>query len=474
MSHVQDFPIKVYLTWREILSGGIKVPRSLAKSLSHAREYAFTDPEENKTYTLFYYPNAGYFLGLRDFYVANNIPQGTSLTLERKGPGQFHFWIKKSKKKLTALKLAYDPAEDRFADTGEEAFTFAEPNKIIYLERENIASLLPLYEQRDDLDLKDLLILVFKDPALSSPGHALHFLRAYHLVDILKQTTQEDVEFTLLNTPEFAKSEKKKGIFFYQEPVSEIESILDIVPTEVPAAEEEAAPRPRRSADYLPPGTVGFLEEEEEEPFQEGEPEIIDLTPRAPAPPVGPRSRSPGRAAHAPADPSDHREGEGQGGGDGQEGKGPQEEENEARGRQERPAQEERAPGHRGAARRGRIRHGRADRGQAEGRGARGTARPDRPREERKEGQEGRGRALRRGRAQVRHLRRPAQVRPGPEEEGRAGRGRGRRRGKAQEEEKGVRGLTATCRARPRRRTGTCPAARPRRATARSGTRRTA
>jgi hypothetical protein len=300
MSHVQDFPIKVYLTWREILSGGIKVPRSLGKALSHAREYAFTDPEENKTYTLFYYPNAGYFLGLRDFYVANNIPQGTSLTLERKGPGQFHFWIKKSKKKISALKLAYDPAEDRFGDTGEEAFTFAEPNKIIYLERENIASLLPLYEQRDDLDLKDLLILVFRDPALSSPSHALHFLRAYHLVDILKQTTQEDVEFTLLNTPEFVKSEKKKGIFFYQEPISEIESILDVVPTEAPPAEEEVVPRARRSADYLPPGTVGFLEEEEEEPFQEGEPEIIDLTPRAPAPP---QAREAGPSEEPPMPP---------------------------------------------------------------------------------------------------------------------------------------------------------------------------
>jgi hypothetical protein len=301
MSHVQDFPIKVYLTWREILSGGIKIPRSLGKALSHAREYAFTDPEDGKTYTLFYYPTSGYFLGLKDFYVAHNIPQGTSLTLERKGPAQFHFWIKKSKKKISALKLAYDPAEDRFADNGEEAFTFAEPNKIIYLERENIASLLPLYEQRADLDLKDLLILVYKDPALSSPGHALHFLRAYHLVDILKQTTQEDVEFTLLNSSEFAKSEKKKGIFVYQEPISEIEDILDVVPTEAPAAEEEILPRrARRDADYLPPGTVGFLEEEEEEPFQEGEPEIIDLTPKVskPAP-----ARAPARGAAPAAEP---------------------------------------------------------------------------------------------------------------------------------------------------------------------------
>ncbi|MBP1660715.1 MAG: hypothetical protein H6P95_1907, partial [Candidatus Aminicenantes bacterium] len=54
MSIVQAFPIKIYLTWREIASGGIKIPRSLGKELSHAREYTFTDQEENKPYTLYY------------------------------------------------------------------------------------------------------------------------------------------------------------------------------------------------------------------------------------------------------------------------------------------------------------------------------------------------------------------------------------------------------------------------------------
>ncbi len=293
MSFVQDFPIKVYLTWREILSGGIKIPRSLAKSLSHAREYTFTDPEEGKTYTLYYYPSSGYFLGLRDFYVANFIPQGTSLTLERKGPNQFHFWIKKSKKKLSSFNLTYDAKEDKFSEPGEETFTYAEPNKIIYLEKETLSALLPLAAERDDLDLKDLLILVFKNTVLSSPNHALHFLRAYHLVDVLRQTTQEDVEFTLLNSPEFTKSEKKKGIFFYKEPRLAIEEVPEEVAVETPAEEAEAASVKGRQEEYIRPGTVGFMEEEEEEPFPEGEPEIIDLTPRpvtrapeAPAPPA--------------------------------------------------------------------------------------------------------------------------------------------------------------------------------------------
>jgi hypothetical protein len=218
MSIVQAFPIKVYLTWREILSGGLKVPRSLGKELSHYREYTFTDAEDNKAHTVYYFPTVNYFLGLKGFYTQANIPQGTSLTLEKTGPNTFKFWIKRSKKKISVSRLAYDVEKDQFQDTGEESFSFAEPNKIIYIEHETLAKLLPLYEQRANLDLRDLLMLVFKNPALGGASHSLHFLRAYHLVDVIRQTTQEDIETVLLNTSDFSKSDKKKGLFYYQEP----------------------------------------------------------------------------------------------------------------------------------------------------------------------------------------------------------------------------------------------------------------
>jgi hypothetical protein len=218
MSIVQDFPIKIYLTWREIVSGGVKVPRSLGKALAHVREYTFTDPDENKAYTLYYYPSESFFLGLQEFYAQHNIPQGASLTLERTGPGSFKFWVKKSKKKMSVLRLGYDTEKDMFTDPGGEAYTYAEPNKIIYIERETLVRLQPLTEAREGLNLKDLVVLVFKDPALATSAHSLHFLRAYHLVDIVRQTTQEDVEYILLNSPEFTKSDKKKGVFSYREP----------------------------------------------------------------------------------------------------------------------------------------------------------------------------------------------------------------------------------------------------------------
>ena len=228
MSIVQDFPIKIYLTWREIVSGGVKVPRSLGKELSHAREYTFTDSEEGKPYTLYYYPGQNFFLGLQDFYAQYHIPQGASLTLERTGPATFKFWVKKSKKKMSVLRLAYDAEKDEFVDNGEELYTYAEPNKIIYIERETLAHLLQLTASREGFDLRDLVVTIFRDPILSTSAHSLHFLRAYHLIDLIRQTTQEDVEYVLLNSPEFTRSDKKKGVFSYREPfVAEEEAPLE-------------------------------------------------------------------------------------------------------------------------------------------------------------------------------------------------------------------------------------------------------
>jgi len=239
MSIVQDFPIKIYLTWREIASGGIKVPRSLAKELAHAREYAFTDSEEGKTYTVYYYPGQNFFVGLQDFYGQHNIPQGASLTLERTGPTAFKFWVKKSKKKMSIIRLAYDAERDEFMDNGEVAYTYAEPNKIIYIERETLAHLLPLTATREGFDLRDFVVTIFTDPVLSTSAHSLHFLRAYHLIDLVRQTTQEDVEYVLLNSPEFTKSDKKKGVFTFHEPFVEEEAAAEGA---YPEGYEEQAP----------------------------------------------------------------------------------------------------------------------------------------------------------------------------------------------------------------------------------------
>ena len=221
ISPAKGFPLKTYLTWREILSGGITVPRKYNKELSRVREYHFAKAETEKEYTVYYYPSSGVFIGLKEFFEEHNVPQGASLTLEQKGENRFSFWLKMSKKKLSLPKVTYNAVDDKFETGEEEMFTYCLPHKIIHLEAEALKKLFSLYDQRDKSDLRELLILVFKNFGLEGEALSLHSMRAFHLVDVLKHTTQEDVEKVLLSSPDFCQAEKTAGIFLYYVPKAE-------------------------------------------------------------------------------------------------------------------------------------------------------------------------------------------------------------------------------------------------------------
>ncbi len=216
LTMVDNFPFKVYLTWREILSGAIRIPRSLKREFD-AREYQLVDDEDGTSYTVYYFPEGNYLLGLAEYFHNNNIPQGSSLTLDKKGPGRLAFWVKKSKKRTATIVLDYDPKSNRFSISPQEAFTLAMPNKSLYLEKHVVEKLLQLYDDCEQDDLRQLLVKILTTPELTGNSRAIHFLRAYHMADLIKSTTPEDVEYVLNNGPEFVASEKKEGIFLYQE-----------------------------------------------------------------------------------------------------------------------------------------------------------------------------------------------------------------------------------------------------------------
>lgn len=255
-----EFPLKVYLGWREILSGGVKIPRWYNKELSHSREYTFTNAEDKVVLTAYFFPLLGYFLGFQEYFAAANIPQGTSMTLEKTGPASFQFWIKKAKKKIQVAKVAYDAEADAFADAGE-APTMALPNKIIYIERDHLAKVFAMAAEREGKDLRELLIPIFRTFASHSLATALHYLRAYHLVDLIRRTTQEDVELVLLNTPEFIKSDKKKGEYYFREAVPEKPVVVE---EEIAAA--VAVPEEERPAVILTPEEMALAAAEAEHP----------------------------------------------------------------------------------------------------------------------------------------------------------------------------------------------------------------
>ncbi|RLE03646.1 MAG: hypothetical protein DRJ11_03565 [Candidatus Aminicenantes bacterium] len=235
--HQVEYPLKIYLGWRDILSGGVRLPLALKKELSAALEYILEDPEEEKEYSVFYFAQLHAFLGLKDIYDRFHVPQGASLTLEKRTKTRFRFWLKTSKKKISFPQLTYDPATDTFQKTGEEFFSYALPNKIIHIDDESLERLLQLYDQREVADLRELLVLIYKEFS-PEEERSLHYLKAYHLVDVLRRTTQEDVEATLQLAPEFEESEKRKGVYIYHEKVkTEEELAVAEQPPERPAAE---------------------------------------------------------------------------------------------------------------------------------------------------------------------------------------------------------------------------------------------
>lgn len=229
-SPYEGFPLKLYLSWREILSGGVVVPKNMNRELSHIREYIFKNSDSKKEYTVYYYPTSLAFIGLKEFYESNNVPQGASLTLKRTGPSKFFFSLKTIKKKLEVPKVTYDPVKDEFKVHDETDFSYCSTNKIIFLEKETLKQLFTFYKQRKKLDLKELLLLVMKNFGYEGNELFLHSLRAFHLVDLLKRTFYEDVEYIFRNSSEFMPSEKKKGVYIYQETAPAEEE--DIIPDE--------------------------------------------------------------------------------------------------------------------------------------------------------------------------------------------------------------------------------------------------
>ncbi len=252
------FPLKIYLSWREVLSGGISMPPELKRELADTREYTFKDEEDGDETTIFYYPSQNIFLGLDEFYKKHNIPQGASLTLKKTDSNQMSFRLKKSKKKLMLPYLEYNSKKDTFSIAKKETPTYALPNKIIFIEHETLKNLLDLAEQKKNKDLRELLIIVFKNFGFEGERQTLHYKKAFHLVDILNHTSLTDIEKTLSLSPEFEMSEKKIGLFFYQEKVKTEKELELEEPIEIEEPVKEAAKGAQE--EVLPEiGTVGEI-----------------------------------------------------------------------------------------------------------------------------------------------------------------------------------------------------------------------
>ncbi|MCP2599265.1 hypothetical protein NLB65_02280, partial [Candidatus Aminicenantes bacterium AC-335-B20] len=227
----KSFPCKLYLTWREILSGGIRIPHELQRYFNNYREYLFKNKEDGKEHLVYYYPEHGFLLGFKEVFENHAVIQGSTLTIEHEKDNRFNFVIKKSKKKIMYYRKAYNWDNDRIFTVREEKTSFCAVNRMIYLGEEIFENLSRLYDERKDLNLQGLLHLVFQTFGADRENFGIHYLRLYHIVDLLKNTDLEQVEAILLTFPEFYPSEKEEGIFHLD--------LKKIIPEEKPEEKKE-------------------------------------------------------------------------------------------------------------------------------------------------------------------------------------------------------------------------------------------
>lgn len=299
LSQIHKFPLRVYLTWREICSGGILIPKSLNKELSISRKYICVDSETEDQYTVYYYPNKHFILGLKDFYEKYTVPQGASLTLERETPLRFNLNLKKSRKGFTAPQVIYNSKNNIFVKADQDMFTNCLPHKVIHLESETLEKLVKMYKKIQGMDLRQLLILLFKNFGLEGENSSLHFLRAFHLADMLRRTSQEDIEKVLYLSEEFMPSEKAKGLFLYIEK-AEIEEGKEL---EKKRAESMVSREEKKIAakdeELFEIGTVGEITYEH---IKEQEIKVVEPPPAEPAP-IKPKKTKPAPEKPKPAKP---------------------------------------------------------------------------------------------------------------------------------------------------------------------------
>lgn len=207
--------LRFYLTWREIFSGALRIPREFQSVFGEEREIILTDQEKRKTYTAYYYPEEGFLLGLNEIYQTYNPIQGSLFFLQKDDFNKYIYSFRKAKKVITAFKCEYDREKKRIVFTGQPIETHTEINKAILIMKDELERINSLWEEGAKIDnLNELLHFVFMNFGNPSESYKSYLLKAYHIADMFRNVRKEDFETVLFGNPEFFPSEEEKGYFY--------------------------------------------------------------------------------------------------------------------------------------------------------------------------------------------------------------------------------------------------------------------
>lgn len=257
--------LRFYLTWREIFSGALRIPREFQSVFGEEREIILTDSEKRKNYNVFYYPEDCFLLGLGEIYQSYNPIQGSLFFLQKEDFNRYVFSFRKAKKVITAFKCEYDREQRKIISTGQPVETHTEVNKAILISKDELSKITSLWEEGTRAEtLNDLLHFVFLNFGSPDESYKIYISKAYHIADMFKNVRKDDFEIVLFGNPEFFYSEEEKGYFYLDLTkigMEEVEKEAELPQEEIETFEEEFIERGEEPAEQFIP-----LEEAVEEP----------------------------------------------------------------------------------------------------------------------------------------------------------------------------------------------------------------
>ncbi len=202
---------KHILTWREVLSGAVRVRKGLRNLLSGEMELRAL--AKTGEYTVHYFPEKNLILGLDRFYRENLVVQASQLFMEWK-EDHFELSLRTEKKPFRAPMLIYHPEDDGFSLKDAEISTEMDLEPRAFISREELHLLIgKLRQWRVIRDLTALLRELIKNFGDPQQDFKIHYLKLLHLLDIIHATPKEDLLKALLGNPEFYQDEEEFGFF---------------------------------------------------------------------------------------------------------------------------------------------------------------------------------------------------------------------------------------------------------------------
>lgn len=209
----EDGP-RYLLTQREISAGAVRLKPGFF-DMGESIEIELVDTKMKKSYLVYHYKDDFILLGLKEIFDRYKALQATIISFELGDDGKLHFLIRTTKKGTISDQIGYVPSEKAFKVLEEKIASPVFVSKPMFLESNVFKNLYEKLAELRKIDTMNKLVhKIFLEFGIKERNYEIHFLRLFHILDLIYPFDMRLVEDIILCNPEFVPAEKLPGVFY--------------------------------------------------------------------------------------------------------------------------------------------------------------------------------------------------------------------------------------------------------------------